>query len=249
VRSSLASRSFLRGALVAVLVAVASGCSLGMLLSVPWVRHADRNDVVVIGDSIWALSGDIQRDLEAAAGETFRNYAVSGAQLIGGSLAPPIPDQYETARADDPNIGVLMMDGGGNDILIPAVAFDPYDCLTQWYQFGHLSKRCKSFIDDIYVAGVDKLNDFAADGVQHVIYLGYYHPKNGLLWVDDLEEATDYGDGRLAQACQFSAVQCTFVDPRSTIRDSDILVDGVHPTAGGSQKLANLIWPVLHSEL
>ena len=46
-----------------------------------------------------------------------------------------------------------MMDGGGNDILLPAVALDPYDCLTQWYEWGRLSSSCKDFIDDIYVDG------------------------------------------------------------------------------------------------
>ena len=137
------------------------------------------------------------------------------------------------------------MNGGGNDILIPAVALDPYDCLTQWYEFGRLSSRCKSFIDDIYVDGVDLLNDLHADGVTDVIYLGYYYTKNGLILADDLEEAIDYGDAKLAQACQNAAVSCTFVDPRGAIRDRDITADGVHPTAGGSRKLANLIWPVL----
>ncbi len=247
-RSSLTG-SFTRGALTAVLVSAISGCSLGMLASVPWIRDADRNDVVVIGDSIWALSGEIQANLHVYAGETFRNYAVSGAQLVGGSLAPPIPDQYEIARSDDPNIQVLLLDAAGNDIPIPAVLLDPYDCLTQWYEFGHRSRSCKSFIDDLYVDGVDLLNQIHSDGVGSAIFLGYYYTKNGLLLVDDLKEAIDYGDARLAQACQFSALDCTFVDPRSTIRDSDIIIDGVHPASSGSRKLANLIWPVLAPKL
>ena len=56
------------------------------------------------------------------------------------------------------------MDGGGNDILIPAIAFDPYDCKTDWYQFGRLSSTCKNFINDIYIDAVDFLNDVHADG-------------------------------------------------------------------------------------
>jgi lysophospholipase L1-like esterase len=123
------------------------------------------------------------------------------------------------------------MDGGGNDILIPALAFDPYDCMTQWYEFGRLSSTCKSYIDDLYVD------------------LGYCYTKNGLIPADDFEEAIDYGDGKLKQACQSSIVACTFIDPRSTIRDSDITVDGVHPNSSGSRKLADLIWPVLRTKL
>jgi len=99
------------------------------------------------------------------------------------------------------------------------------------------------------VDGVDLLNDLHADGVTQVVYLGYYYTKNGLIRADDLEEAVVYGDAKLALACNNSVVSCTFLDPRSTIRDSDITADGVHPTAGGSRKLADLIWPVLRTKL
>lgn len=248
-RDTSMGRPFARGTLVLLLVSAMSGCSLGVLLSAPYIRNADANDVVVLGDSIFALSGEIQENLHAYAGGTFRNYTTSGAELIGGILAPSVVEQYEMARGDDSDIRVVLMDGGGNDILIPAVALDPYDCLTQWYEWGRLSWSCKNFIDDIYVDGVNELNQMHADGVSEVVYLGYYYTKNGLLWVDDLEEAIDYGDGKLAQACQNAVVNCTFVDPRSTIRDWDIKIDGVHPTSTGSRKLADLIWPVLQTRL
>ena len=238
----------LRGALVALLVSALSGCGLGLLASQPWIRSADYDDVAVLGDSIFALSGGIQDHLHAWAGGTLRNYTTSGAELTGGSLGPSVAQQYGIAQADAP-VRVLLMDGGGNDILLPAVAFDPYDCLTQWWEWGRLSSSCKSFIDDIYVDGVNLANQAAADGVQDVVWLGYYYTKNGLLWVDDLKEAIDYGDMRLAQGCAVSAVDCTFVDPRSTIRDWDITADGVHPDGSGSRKLAELIWPVLAPKL
>jgi hypothetical protein len=242
--------SFVRSAVGALLLAMLTGCGLGVLLSKPWIRNANNNKVVFFGDSIFALSGEIQARLHSLnGGRTFRNYTTSGAELMGGLIQPSVEQQIDIANADNPNSTVVVMDGGGNDILIPAVALDPYDCLTQWYEFGRLSSRCKSFIDDIYVDGVDMLNGLHADGVTDVIYLGYYYTKNGLLLVDDLEEAVDYGDTRLAQACQNSIVNCTFIDPRSTIRDSDITGDGVHPTAGGSRKLADLIWPVLRTKL
>jgi AcrR family transcriptional regulator len=150
---------------------------------------------------------------------------------------------------DNPNSTVVVMDGGGNDILIPAIAFDPYDCMTQWWEFGRLSSSCKALIDDIYVDGVDLINDLQAKGITEVIFLGYYYTKNGLILADDLKEAIDYGDVRLRQACVNSVVPCTFIDPRSTIRDWDITVDGVHPNTNGSLKLANLIWPVLQPKL
>jgi hypothetical protein len=243
-------RSFGLGVAGTLLLAALTGCGLGVLLSKPWIRNANNNKVVFFGDSIFALSGEIQARLHSLnGGKTFRNYTTSGAELTGGLIQPSIAQQIDIANADNPNSTVVVMDGGGNDILIPAVALDPNDCLTQWYEFGQLSSRCKSFIDDIYVEGVDMLNDLHADGITDVIFLGYYYTKNGLLLVDDLEEAIVYGDARLAQACRNSIVSCTFIDPRSTIRDSDITGDGVHPTAGGSRKLADLIWPVLRTKL
>ncbi|WP_148863698.1 SGNH/GDSL hydrolase family protein [Marinobacter fonticola] len=225
---------------------VLTGCGgAGSLLSNPRVTDADNDRVVTIGDSIFALSGKLQDFLEDKAGQTFRQYTLSGAELTGGLLATSVADQYRTARADNPDIDTIVMDGGGNDILIPAIALDPYNCKTQWYQFGRLSGKCKNFIDDIYVEGVNLLNDMHADGVDNVIYLGYYYTKNGIFLLDSMEEAVDYGDTSLSQACSFSAVRCQFVDPRSTINDADIIVDGIHPNTNGSRKLADLVWPKL----
>lgn len=238
------SSKLIRLIVVSLFALTLIGC--GFVASVPWIRNADNNQVVNIGDSIFALSGEIQDFLHSYAGQTFRRYAVSGAEITGGALAPSVASQYDTARYDNPNIDIIFMDGGGNDILLPAIAFDPYNCKTQWYEWGKLSSSCKSLIDDIYVDTVNLLNDMYADGVDHVIYQGYYYTKDTwLMQLDDLEEAIDYGDVRLAQACQYSAVNCTFIDPRSTIKDSDIKTDAIHPTTSGSQKLADLIWPVL----
>lgn len=226
--------------------AALTGCGgAGSLLSNPRVTDADNDQVVTIGDSIFALSGELQDFLEDKAGQTFRQYTLSGAELTGGLIATSVADQYRTARSDNPDIETIVMDGGGNDILIPAIALDPYNCKTQWYQFGRLSGKCKNFIDDIYVEGVNLLNEMHADGVDNVIYLGYYYTKNGIFLLDSMEEAVDYGDASLAQACNFSAVSCQFVDPRSTINDSDIIVDGIHPNTNGSRKLADLVWPKL----
>lgn len=243
-RTIVKSKKVIRFIVAPLLVLALVGC--GFVASVPWITNADNNSVVNIGDSIFALSGEINDYLHSYAGQTFRRYAVSGAELAGGILAPDLFSQYNTAKYDDPNIDTIIMDGGGNDILLPVLTmFDPYDCKTQWYEWGRLSNSCKNFIDDLYVDGVDLLNDMHADGVDNVIYLGYYYTKNAWVRLDDLEEAIDYGDTRLSQACANSAVNCTFVDPRWVINDGDIKSDAIHPKTSGSLKIANLIWPVL----
>ncbi|WP_052830166.1 SGNH/GDSL hydrolase family protein [Gynuella sunshinyii] len=223
-----------------------SACDgIGSLISNTTISQADNNQVITIGDSIFALSGELQDNIESYAGETFRRYTLSGAELSGGSIATSVVDQYYHARQDDSDIDLVLMDGGGNDILIPAIMLDPYNCKTEWYQFGHLSEQCKAQIDDIYVEAVNLLNQMYADDVKNVVFLGYYYTKNAIFLLDSMEEAIDYGDMRLSQACEFSVVHCTFVDPRAVINDNDIIIDGIHPNHSGSRKLADLTWPTL----
>ena len=231
-------------ALAAILLL--SGCSeLGYLLSNDKVTDADNDQVVFVGDSIFALSGEIQNQLEARAGETFRRYTVSGAELSGDLIAPSIPDQFREAVTDNPDIETVVGDAGGNDILIPAIALNSNNCKTPWWRFGRLSKQCRDFIDDIYVDAVDFLNEMAEADVQNGILTGYYYTKNGLFRLDDMKEAVDYGNATLARACENSVLNCTFVDPRWVINDRDIIFDGIHPADSGSKKIADLIWPKL----
>ena len=230
-----------------VMAASVTACDgIGSLASNAKVADADNDQVVFIGDSIFALSGELQDFLEGYAGETFRRYTISGAEITGGLFATDIATQFENAKSDNPNIDTVVMDGAGNDILIPIITlFDWYNCKTEWYQWWGLSSSCKNLIDDLYVEVTNTLNSIDASGVDNVIYLGYYHTKDALLWLDAVEEAVDYGDMRLAQACANSTANCTFVDPRPVINDSDIILDGIHPTTSGSRKMANLIWPKL----
>ena len=211
------------------------GCSIGN----PYVDDADRNDVITVGDSIFDLSGEIQAFLEEDAGQTFRNYTQSGAELVGGVLARPIVDQYADAKAVNPNINTIVMDGGGNDILIPAIIFDPYGCKTHWWRWS-ISNSCKGLVDDIYVEAVTMLNDMDSDGVENILYLGYYYTAGAQ---SNLHQAVDYGDYRLEQACSNTTANCTFIDPRPVISSSDIIIDGIHPATSGSKKIADLIWP------
>jgi hypothetical protein len=212
-----------------------------------YTRDADNNQVITLGDSIFDLSDELQGNLEDYAGQTFRKYTLSGAQLYNRGIGiAPVVDQYAEAKIDDSDIRTIVMDGGGNDILIPVVAqFDPYRCKTHWYQFGKLSSKCRAFIDDLYIDGVNLLNDMDEDGVDNIIYLGYYYTKNALLPLKNLKQAVDYGNTILANACKNSTANCTFVDPRSSISNSDIIFDGIHPASSGSRKLADLIWPHL----
>ncbi len=225
-----------------LVLTLALASSLVGCIGNPYEEDASRNDVITLGDSIFDLNGVIEETLESYAGETFRNYTQNGAELQGGFIARSVVDQYSDARSTDSNISTIVMDGGGNDILIPAYLFDPYKCRTRWYR-RNLSEDCTNFIDDLYVEAVNLLNDMAQDGVDNVIWLGYYElPRLNR----NLTKALNYGDDFLGYACEVSSnASCQFVDPRGTIPASQVRLDAIHPTPEGSVNLANQIWPVL----
>ena len=206
-----------------------------------YVENADRNEIVTLGDSIFDLSGDIQRFLEDRAGQTFRDYTLSGAELSGGIVANSVERQYSDAKATDGNIETIVMDGGGNDILIPAMILDPYGCRTHWWRWS-ISSSCRNLINDQYVNLVNLLNQMDNDGVDNVIYLGYYELPRGNA---NLTQAVNLGDDKLGQACANTTANCTFLDPRGMVPANHVLDDNIHPTSEGSLTLADLIWPKL----
>lgn len=209
--------------------------------SSPYVEDADRNEIITLGDSIFDLSGDLQMFLEQDAGQTFRNYTQSGAELTGGVIATSVQNQYSDAKQTDSNIETIVMDGGGNDILIPAMVLDPYGCRTHWWR-RNIRSSCENLVNDTYVDLVNLLNTMDSDGVDNIIYLGYYElPRTNA----NLTKAVNFGDDRLGDACNNTTANCTFVDPRGQIPANHVLSDNIHPTTEGSRTLADLIWPEL----
>ena len=237
-------------AALSVILVGALGFSCDELLSVPQLTNADNDEIVNIGDSIFALSGRIYTELELKAHETWRHYALTGSQMSGGFLGKPIPDQYQQALEDDPNIRVVYMNGGANEVLIQALLGDPYRCKQCNYWFcGDLSRRCKALIDDAYVVGENLLYTMKDDGVEQIVYLGYYHPTIGIAGdMRRLIKATDYSAGLVIAGFQAADENAVYVDPRDAFDGMEwlyISVDGLHPTALGSRVLANMIWDVI----
>lgn len=226
-----------------------AACGLGSLMSVDNITNATRNEVVNLGDSIFALSGEESDYLHSLSGETFRRYAVSGAYMSGDLLgmAPDILTQFDMALDDDPEIDTVIMDGGGNDILIPATALDPYNCKKNWYE-RQLSDSCQDLIDDIYVEAVDTINEIGRNGVDNIVFQGYYNLKFGLIGSTTLNDAVAYGNLKLSQAVENATATDNnriFIDPTPAMTTDDITFDGVHPDESGSEKLAILVWEEL----
>ena len=90
------------------------------------------------------------------------------------------------------------------------------------------------------------MNTMHSDGVNNIVYLGYYELPRGNA---NLNSALEYGVTRLGNACENTNASCAFIDSRGSIPAEYVLDDNIHPTAEGSQVLADLVWPVLQTVL
>jgi lysophospholipase L1-like esterase len=203
-----------------------------------------KNDkVIILGDSLFALSGKIADDIEVYSGEAYRHYCISAAQMIGGVVVD-VPDQYENAKADDPNIRTVIMDGGGNDILITNSNLCSGDVVSQ---------ECKDAIEPVFAEAERLFREFKDDGVKNIVYMGYYdvNPEGILVPDNGFYGVIDYAYEKSTALCdnlnkEFGTTMVGYyVDTRAAFEGhfADFITsDGVHPTALGSQVLADLIW-------
>jgi len=238
-------------ALIATAMFLAISCDGGGTSTV------QKDCVVMLGDSIFALSGEETEFLEDLSGHTYRTYYESGAQMgdpknddiysSGCDLfanVPTIPEQYENAKNDDPNISTIIYDGGGNDVLLGAS-----DVCSASYPNGQISADCYRVID--YVESINNAlwADMAADGVETIVQQGYYYAADKDLWV----VAEIFQNRTISEWNAFKAnhpeVQMVYVDPRPSFdrnqADSYTIYDGIHPTTDSSEILANLLWDAM----
>jgi lysophospholipase L1-like esterase len=147
-----------------------------------------------------------------------------------------IPGQFQSALAANPDIKTVIMDGGGNDVLIG----DANLCL----QTPPPDTECVARIDDVLNAAGNLLDDMAAAGVQDVVYFFYPHLPEGGLVQGFKNETLDYAAPLVQQVCENAPLNCVFVDTRPAFEGHPeyFLNDGIHPNDGGSVVLANTVW-------
>jgi hypothetical protein len=231
-----------------------SGGSAGNPSQPPCESKASQT--VIIGDSYinWA-SHTLPADLAREAGETWRLYAVGGSSMATGGIAGFIPDQFEQALAADPNILFVVMDGGGNDILIPAATWvGGADCKN------NANSPTIPVCQQIVQAAIDraiKLMDRAASvGVRQVVYFFYPHVPNGTLVGGQNPNAIlDYALPIVRSTCEEARARtggklsCYFVDmiPVFNGHPEYFAPADIHPNATGSAAMAKAIWGAMKS--
>ena len=178
-------------------------------------------DTIILGDSIFALSGEIERELERLSAIQITSYAQNGAVMSG------IVNQYKTSRSKGIPRTVIM-NGGGNDVL-----GNISNCRA-------LNQDCIEGIENAITQAVDLAAEMEADGVENIVYLGYYYTT---FLGSGLDDAIDYAMAQVPQICGSTNLRCEIVDTRIIMAGSgNRIFDGIHPSDRGSRKMANLLW-------
>jgi len=188
------------------------------------------SDVQIVGDSVFDLSGEIQTDLKTLTGKMYKDRSVSGAKIAA------IQSQLNTAVGRT-TLRTVIADGGANDILQGSM-----DCDTD-----PLTQGCIDVLDYIGDKMVAMFDTMYSKSPDNCVWLGYYHVKGSEI---EKNEAIDSAYSDIYPSIfgtQYTGFKATLVDPRSSIVDSDIKSDDIHPTSSGSQKLANLIYNTMKS--
>lgn len=113
--------------------------------------------------------------------------------------------------------------GGGNDVISLRD-----DCVK-------FNDNCRRQIDDAMGIAGQLLDKMQREGVQHVMYLGFYK-------VDLLGEAVNYGADKAKATCEGASIHCIYVETR----DMDVKTgfDHIHPTWNSYRDLGDRIWEV-----
>jgi lysophospholipase L1-like esterase len=236
------------------------------------------NEVVMLGDSyfdpVWAntaldIFADAQDAGSLAANTTYRHYYIGAASMGWGNPDSQwfIPYQYDPMAKTDPavmnprDIKVIIMDGGGNDVLI-----GDNSCETT---APPANASCTMTIQSAIAKAQSTLQEVVADGIETIVYLFYPHldPAGGgilLTPAPTVNEALDYayplaekiccGSSFTSTASNYTCVgtpvpgsktKCVFVDTRPAFEGhlADYIKDDhVHPSPVGAQVMADLVW-------
>lgn len=211
--------------------------------------------VLLIGDSyvdlnLKAFGTELMRlareEGSLAQGDAYVDRSVSGSQMSGVSLLGLIPAQYTLENNADGHVKTVVMDGGGNDVLV-----GNRSCIDSDAPPSNAS--CVATLDDVTAAFEDLLGQMASDGVQDVVYFFYPHlPGGGLGGNKELTNATvDYAIDRMdgpnvASVCANAPLNCIFVDTRGLFPAQPAeFQDGIHPTVANTQKISRRVWEAM----
>jgi lysophospholipase L1-like esterase len=204
----------------------------------------DPKNVVFIGDSYidYAIAHLPLYDLVAdravmdgalKAGQAYTNKAVAGTTMAADGILAKIPTQWDAAKASNKMIQLVIMDGGGNDVLISNM---------QCKAVGSAKNAtCQKVVEDTLTAATKMITDMKASGVTEVIYFFYPHAPTGGA------EMTDYTLPLLRARCASvsdASFQCRIVDlvPVFEGHPEWYASDDIHANTLGEGKIADVVY-------
>jgi lysophospholipase L1-like esterase len=181
-------------------------------------------DTLMIGDSIFALTKKIPNNLENA-GIKFVLRAESMAKV------DEITQQYRAYRDEIGVPEIVIMNGGGNDII------GNEDMIGDCYK---RTQRCIDYVHEINRKGSEAILEMHSDGVARIVYVGIHYLN---YFATPLNPLVDIGMDEFKQICDLAPIRCDFVDPRPSFKGAtDLHVkDGIHLNDKGAKVISDLI--------
>jgi hypothetical protein len=211
------------------------------------------SQVVIVGDSYinW-VSHTLPADLASVSGQDgWRMYALGGAAMAAGGIAELIPAQFEDAVAQDPNIVAVVMDGGGNDVLVADALKYPGggDCKNN--EYSPSIPVCQEIVKNASDTAHTLWLRMAEVGVRDVVYFWYpTTPVGTIIGGGNPNPIGDYSAPIYQKICEGMTketngkLNCYFVDMRPVFdgHPEYFAPTDVHPDPAGSAAMAKAIW-------
>jgi hypothetical protein len=220
----------------------------------------------MIGDSYMDVGNVGPTIMKDANNAMYRHYYLAASALAYGSGALNIPYQFNTealmAAVPNPtDIKVVIMDGGGNDVLL-----NNSQCLTI-PPAGDTA--CHTAIDGSVAKGTMLEQTMASKGVQHIVYFFYPHLDATVSGHTNANDWLDYSYPKGAASCCGAAnvpssgdischgngpgpsTDCTWIDMRPEfVGHNDhtnaatywFQADNIHPSQPGADAIATKVW-------
>lgn len=210
------------------------------------------SQVVVIGDSYinW-VSHTMMTDLPEVTGQQWRNLSIGAASMASGGTSF-IPDQFERAITEDPDIKALVMTGGGNDILVPSAAIPGGgDCKMR--EDSATLPQCQMIVQMAIDKALSLMDRAVEVGITDVIYFFYPEvPQPTLIGGWFPRSMLTYALPRVREACESAEVRtegklkCHFIDTIPIFRGHDdwFAPGDIHENSLGSRAITEEIWRV-----
>lgn len=223
------------------------------------------DEVVMIGDSYMDIGNVGPTIMKDANNAMYRHYYLAGAALNYESTIFNIPYQFDTMAETDTavamptDIKLVIMDGGGNDVLI-----NNSSCLTTPVAGD---TTCHTAIDASVARGQQLEMDMASKGVQHIVYYFYPDLDPTVSGHQDASAWLDYSYPKGAAACCGAAnvpasgdltcrgtgpgIDCVWIDTRPEfVGHNDhtnastywFMSDNIHPTQPGADAISAKVW-------